>query len=560
MTHASVAGSPLEVPEALVRLSVGIEARRRPDRGPAPGARRGLSRDPRRPSRPERDRNVGAGRQRDGRDPAGVGCTIRHDCGSRLPPSGPRPIGRSLPSHARPVDRTESTRAGRAGPPDPGDDDERDHLQDHPPAAPRRDEPGSRVPLGRTVRANLSVAELYEDAIRAGEGVVAAEGPLVVRTGKHTGRSPQDKFIVNEPLERREDLVGRRQPAHQRGALRPRCGARLMDYLATARLYVQDLLHRRPPALPALAPGLHGDRLGEHLRAQPVPPPAGRGPRRLRRRTSRSSTSRRSRPTRRRRARGAATVILVHLERMEILIVGTEYAGEIKKSAFTVMNYLLPDEGVLPMHSSVNVGAGGRRGHLLRPLRAPARRPSRPIPQRTPHRRRRARLGRRRRLQLRGRLLRQDDPPVADVRAGHLRHDPPLRDDPRERRSSTRRPASSTSTPSDSPRTPAAPTRSTSSATPIRPGIAGHADERHLPDRRRVRRPAADLAADPRPGAYHFISGYTAKLAGTEIGVKEPHGDVLGLLRGAVHAAPPGRVRRDAGGPARATTTCRSGS
>jgi phosphoenolpyruvate carboxykinase (ATP) len=53
------------------------------------------------------------------------------------------------------------------------------------------------------------------------------------------------------------------------------------------------------------------------------------------------------------------TAILVHLQRMEILIVGTEYAGEIKKSAFTVMNYLMPDEGVLPMHSSVNVGKAG---------------------------------------------------------------------------------------------------------------------------------------------------------------------------------------------------------
>src|SRR4029453_14403422 len=48
--------------------------------------------------------------------------------------------------------------------------------------------------------------------------------------------------------------------------------------------------------------------------------------------------------------------ILVHLKRREGIIVGTEYAGEIKKSAFTVMNYLLPDEGALPMHSSVNVG------------------------------------------------------------------------------------------------------------------------------------------------------------------------------------------------------------
>jgi phosphoenolpyruvate carboxykinase (ATP) len=47
-----------------------------------------------------------------------------------------------------------------------------------------------------TIRANLPVAELYEDAIRGGEGIIAAEGPLVVRTGRHTGRSPQDKFIV----------------------------------------------------------------------------------------------------------------------------------------------------------------------------------------------------------------------------------------------------------------------------------------------------------------------------------------------------------------------------
>ena len=55
------------------------------------------------------------------------------------------------------------------------------------------------TPLGRVVYANRSTAELYEDAIRAGEGMVAAEGPLVVRTGKHTGRSPKDKFVVREP-------------------------------------------------------------------------------------------------------------------------------------------------------------------------------------------------------------------------------------------------------------------------------------------------------------------------------------------------------------------------
>ncbi|MBA3852736.1 MAG: phosphoenolpyruvate carboxykinase (ATP), partial [Chloroflexi bacterium] len=53
--------------------------------------------------------------------------------------------------------------------------------------------------LGRRASANLSVAELYEHAIRRHEGFIAAEGPFVVRTGAHTGRSPRDKFIVDEP-------------------------------------------------------------------------------------------------------------------------------------------------------------------------------------------------------------------------------------------------------------------------------------------------------------------------------------------------------------------------
>ena len=66
-----------------------------------------------------------------------------------------------------------------------------------PPSA-RAPRAGARIRAGKIV-ANLSTAALYEAAVRDGEGLIAAEGPLVVSTGTHTGRSPKDKFIVREP-------------------------------------------------------------------------------------------------------------------------------------------------------------------------------------------------------------------------------------------------------------------------------------------------------------------------------------------------------------------------
>ena len=225
---------------------------------------------------------------------------------------------------------------------------------DHPPT------PGAgrtRPELGRRVRSNLPTAELVEDAIRAGEGLIGAEGPLVVRTGKHTGRSPQDKFIVDEPSSTANIWWGAvNRPISE--ANYDRLRARLVAYCAEKDLYSQDLqigadpvhqrrlrvytetawasvfarnLFRRPKATELIGfepnftiicvPSFQAD-------------PATEGTR-------------------------TGTAILLHLQRMEVIIVGTEYAGEIKKSAFTVMNYLMPDEGVLPMHSSVNVGPDG---------------------------------------------------------------------------------------------------------------------------------------------------------------------------------------------------------
>jgi phosphoenolpyruvate carboxykinase (ATP) len=230
-----------------------------------------------------------------------------------------------------------------------------------PPARP--DHPPTRVahrttpPLGRRVRANLPTAELVEDAIRAGEGLIAAEGPLVVRTGKHTGRSPQDKFIVDEPSSSAKIWWGEvNHPISE--ADYDRLRSRLVAYCAEKELYSQDLLIGADPAhrrrLRVYTETAWASIFARNLFRRPrkadlvgfepnftiinVPSfhadPATEGTR-------------------------SGTAILLHLQRMEIIIVGTEYAGEIKKSAFTVMNYLMPDEGVLPMHSSVNVGSEG---------------------------------------------------------------------------------------------------------------------------------------------------------------------------------------------------------
>ena len=105
------------------------------------------------------------------------------------------------------------------------------------------------------------------------------------------------------------------------------------------------------------------------------------------------------------------TFVVLHPGRTELLVGGTFYAGEIKKSIFTVMNDRLPLEGVFPMHCSANVARRRPGGGLLRPLRHRQDDALR-RPRARADRRRRARLGRLRRLQHRGRLLREGDPPL----------------------------------------------------------------------------------------------------------------------------------------------------
>ncbi len=211
--------------------------------------------------------------------------------------------------------------------------------------------------LGRRSFANLSAAELYEHAIRREEGVIAAQGPLVVRTGAHTGRSPKDKFIVDEPGSHEGVWWGGfNQPISQERYDQLR--ARMLAHLAQRELFVQDCFVGADPAyrrsVRAYTESAWASIFCRNLFRTPSPAELAVFAPDF---TIIDAPTFRADPAR--DGTNSETVILVHLSRQEILIGGTEYAGEMKKGAFGIMNYRLPDEGVLPMHSSVNVGKGG---------------------------------------------------------------------------------------------------------------------------------------------------------------------------------------------------------
>jgi phosphoenolpyruvate carboxykinase (ATP) len=205
------------------------------------------------------------------------------------------------------------------------------------------------------VHYNLTEPALVEAAIRRGEGELGQGGTLLVTTGKHTGRSPKDKFVVREPsvvdgvwwennppmspehfdtllADMRahikggelfvQDLYAGADPAH-------RLNVRIIHELAWHNLFIRHLL-RRPDRseLAGFAPEFTVLNCPTFLAD-----PARHGCR-------------------------TETVIAISFERKMILIGGSAYAGETKKSVFSVLNYLLPAKGVMPMHCSANHALG----------------------------------------------------------------------------------------------------------------------------------------------------------------------------------------------------------
>jgi len=217
---------------------------------------------------------------------------------------------------------------------------------------------GTGVAARHAVAANLTAAPLTEYAIRRGEGRLAADGAFIAITGVHTGRSVADKYVVDDP-EITDEIwwgkINQKMPPERFAALATRVRGWLGErpVLFTQDLYAgADPAHRikvrlvttnawhalfarnmfiRPPVqdLAAFVPDytiLHAPEFEAD--------PAIDGCR-------------------------TTTCIALSFAAKTILIAGTSYAGEIKKSIFTVMNWLLPARGVLPMHCSANIGRAG---------------------------------------------------------------------------------------------------------------------------------------------------------------------------------------------------------
>ena len=205
---------------------------------------------------------------------------------------------------------------------------------------------------------NLSVPALYEESVRRREGAISAEGPLVCRTGQHTGRSPNDKFIVREPSSAEHvwwSKVNRPLEADHFDALRQR----LLNYMEGREIFVQDCYAGADPRyrLPIRIITEHAwhSLFARHMFIDI--PDSGGGPAHVPEFTVIDMPGVHAEPAH--HGTNSEVFILVHFAKRLVLIGGTSYAGEIKKSIFTVMNYLLPLRNVLSMHCSANVGPPG---------------------------------------------------------------------------------------------------------------------------------------------------------------------------------------------------------
>jgi phosphoenolpyruvate carboxykinase (ATP) len=216
---------------------------------------------------------------------------------------------------------------------------------------------GTGVHASRPVNANQTTAALVAEAVRRNEGRLSVDGALMVETGVHTGRSVQDKFVVDEPSVTKEiwwGKINQRMKVERFNALK----GRVQAYLQGQELFTQDLYAGADPAY-RVRVRLVTTQAWNALFARNMfirPPEAELvrfEPDYVILHAPLFQTDPEIDGVR------SSTTIALSFEQKMIVIAGTEYAGEVKKSIFAVMNWILPARGVLPMHCSANIGRQG---------------------------------------------------------------------------------------------------------------------------------------------------------------------------------------------------------
>ena len=210
-----------------------------------------------------------------------------------------------------------------------------------------------------TVYWNLPPARLHEMAVQRGEGVTAADGPIVCLTGPHTGRSPDDKFVVSDPSTDGDIWWGNVNRRFDRERFEGLL-AKAREHVKGRDLFVFDGYAGAPDADPGhrmavrvITENAWHNHFARNMFVREEDPAklAGFEPEFVVWNVASLQADPQTDGTR------SATFILLDLARRMVLIGGTQYAGEIKKSIFSVMNYYLPKKGVLSMHCSANYGA-----------------------------------------------------------------------------------------------------------------------------------------------------------------------------------------------------------
>jgi len=208
----------------------------------------------------------------------------------------------------------------------------------------------------KNVQWNLPASALYEEAVRRGEGQIAKGGALVALTGQHTGLSASDKFLVRDSETDAQVWWDNNKPMSP--AAFDALYRSMMEYAEGRELFVQDLYggadptHRLPVRV-VTELAWHSLFI-QHLLIEPR---AGERDSFAPEFTIVDFPGFRADPAR--HGSQSGTVIAVNFTRKMVLIGGTSYAGEMKKSVFTILNFLLPPKRVMPMHCSANVGRQG---------------------------------------------------------------------------------------------------------------------------------------------------------------------------------------------------------